>query len=110
MKSTALPPLNQSKENTLYDNSVYQRRLLNECKRVAEICYILLMAAGEEGEKLEYIDLLDKTHEELSFFPEDEKIQLSPSEIQLMCVRCHENFYNEIQELIEKMKLESEYL
>lgn len=83
---------------------------MNECKRVAEICYLLLYKAGEDGEVIEYRDLLKKTLQELSELPEDEKIELNTAEVQLMCLRSQQAFYEELQSAIEEMKLENESL
>lgn len=98
------------KETSLYNNLEYQRHILNECKRVAEICYLLLYKAGEGGEVIEYHDLLKKTLQELSELPEDEKIELNTAEVQLMCLRSQQAFYEELQSAIEEMKLENESL
>lgn len=98
------------KETSLYNNLEYQRHILNECKRVAEICYLLLYKAGEDGEVIEYRDLLKKTLQELSELPEDEKIELNTAEVQLMCLRSQQAFYEELQSAIEEMKLENESL
>jgi len=98
------------KDVSLYDNLDYQRHILNECRRVAEICYMLLYKAGDENEVLEYSDLLEKTLQELSELPNDEKIELNASEVQLMCLRSQQAFYEELKDAIEQMKLDSEPL
>lgn len=96
------------RDTSLYDDYEYQRHVLNECKRVSEVCYLLLYKAGEDGEVLEYPELLEKTLRDLSELPEDEKIELNLSEIQLLCLRCQEAFYEELQDAIEKMKRDGE--
>ncbi len=93
-------------EESLYDNEVYRLHMLNECKRVAEICYILLCKGVEDGDELDYYSLLELVLEELRAFPEDEKIELTPAEVQLMCMRSHDSFNIELRHILEDIKRE----